>query len=44
MSDEEIVDMIDGYSRLKPVSVKNTIKCLLRQELLKERGLKEESF
>ncbi len=44
MSDKEIIDMIDGYSRLKPVSVKNTIKCLLRQELLKDRGLKGEIF
>lgn len=42
MSEKEIVDLVEGYSRVKPTSVKKTVKCLLREELLKERGSKEE--
>lgn len=42
ISDDEIISIIDGYSRCKPVSVKRTIKSLLKQELLIKRGIKEE--
>lgn len=42
MPEKEIVDLVEGYSRVKPTSVKKTVKCLLREELLKERGFKDE--
>lgn len=44
MTEDEIIEMLDGYSRYKPTSVEKTLKCLLSQELLKKRGLKEETL
>lgn len=44
MSDCEIIAFIDAYARYKPISTQKTIKSLIRQELLVDRGIKVEAL